>query len=66
MDFVEKALFEAGFDSDKINKIPDENTAIEYALSIAQKKDLVCIMSGSVEQVIPQLYSFQEKGEGVA
>ncbi len=65
MDFVEKALFEAGFDSDKINKIADENSAIDYALSIAQKKDLVCIMSGRVEHVIPQLYSFQEKGEGV-
>ena len=44
-----------------VEKIPDESEAIDRALSLAQKDDLVCIMSGRVEQVIQHLYAFQEK-----
>ncbi len=63
MDIVEKAFLESGFDAQAFEKIADEGSAIERALSIAQKDDLVCIMSGRVEQVIERLNAFQEKGD---
>ncbi|SLM31568.1 Cyanophycin synthetase [Desulfamplus magnetovallimortis] len=61
MDFVENGLISSGFASDAVKKIADETEAIEYALSIADTNDLVCIMSGRVDQVIQQIYGFQEK-----
>ena len=61
MDFVEKAFLDAGFETNAIEKIADETQAIERALSMAQKDDLVCIMSGRVEQAVEQLNAFREK-----
>jgi len=61
MNIVEKAFLEAGFEADAFEKIADEGQAIQRALSIAQKDDLVCIMSGRVEQVIERLNAFDEK-----
>jgi cyanophycin synthetase len=60
MDLVEKAFMEHGFDANAIEKISDEPTAIERVLSMAQKDDLVCIMSGRTEQVIEHLNAFDE------
>lgn len=59
MDLVEKAFIEAGFHADAIEKIADETDAIDRALSMAAKGDLVCIMSGRVEQVIQHLDAYQ-------
>ena len=60
MNIVEQAFIDNGFDSGAFEKIADEGEAIERALSIANKDDLVCIMSGRVEQVIERLNAFQE------
>jgi len=60
MDLVESAFIEAGFDAGAIEKIADESEAIQRALSLAGKGDLVCIMSGRVEQVIEQLETYQQ------
>jgi cyanophycin synthetase len=60
MDLVEQAFIDNGFDADAIEKISDETAAIDRALSIAEKDDLVCIMSGRIEQVIDHLNRFQE------
>jgi cyanophycin synthetase len=60
MDLVEKALIDNGLGGDVVEKIADETDAIERALSLARKDDLVCIMSGRVEQVIAQLNAFDE------
>jgi cyanophycin synthetase len=60
MDIVEKAFMASGFDAGAFEKIADEGEAIERALSIARKDDLVCIMSGRIEQVIERLNAFQE------
>ena len=60
MNFVEKAFIDAGFEANAIEKIADEADAIDRALSMAQKDDLVCIMSGRVAQVIEHLEAFQE------
>jgi cyanophycin synthetase len=59
MDLVEKAFIEAGFHADAIEKIADETDAIDRALSMAAAGDLVCIMSGRVEQVIQHLEAYQ-------
>ncbi len=61
MNIVEKAFMDIGFDANAFEKIADEGEAIERALSIAKKDDLVCIMSGRVEQVIERLNAFQDK-----
>ena len=61
MNFVEKAFIDVGFDANAVEKIADETEAIERALSMAQKDDLVCIMSGRVEQAVEQLNAFQGK-----
>ena len=61
LNMVEQAFIDFGFDSGAFEKITDEGEAIERALSIATKDDLVCIMSGRVEQVIERLNAFQEK-----
>jgi cyanophycin synthetase len=58
MDLVEKALIENGLSAEAIDKIRDETEAIERTLSLAQKGDLVCIMSGRVEQVVEHLNAF--------
>jgi hypothetical protein len=63
MDLVEQSLIAAGLDADGIKKISNEVDAINHALSIARKDDLVCIMSGRVEQVIQHLYTIKEKAE---
>jgi cyanophycin synthetase len=60
MDLVEKALVNAGLSARSVEKIADETEAIAEALATAQKGDLVCIMSGRVEDVIEQLESFDE------
>lgn len=65
MDIVEKAFLESGFKAASFEKIADEGQAIERALSIARKDDLVCIMSGRVEQVIERLNAFDEKEDQV-
>ena len=61
MDLVEKAFIDMGFDADAVEKIADESDAIERALALAQKDDLVCIMSGRVEQVLQQLDAHQQQ-----
>jgi cyanophycin synthetase len=61
MNMVEKAFMDIGFDADAFEKIADEGDAIERALSIAKKNDLVCIMSGRVEQVMEHLNAFHDK-----
>jgi cyanophycin synthetase len=61
MDIVEKAFLESDFQAEAFEKIADEGQAIERALSIAQKDDLVCIMSGRVEEVIASLKAFDAK-----
>jgi len=66
INIVEKAFIEIGFDAGALEKIADEDQAIERALSIAQKDDLVCIMSGRVAQVIEHLNAFQNKGDETA
>ena len=58
MDLVEKALIENGLGAEAVDKISDETEAIERTLSLAQKGDLVCIMSGRVEQVVEHLNKF--------
>jgi cyanophycin synthetase len=63
MDLVERAFIESGFADDAIEKIADETNAIKRALSLAAKNDLVCIMSGRVEQVIQHLESYQQTAE---
>ncbi len=63
MSIVEKAFIDIGFDTNAFEKIADEGQAIERALSIAKKDDLVCIMSGRVEQVIERLNAFQDKDD---
>ena len=62
MDLVQQSFIDLGFDADAVEKIGDEAQAIERALSLAQKGDLVCIMSGRVEQVIDHLNAFDETG----
>ncbi len=59
-NIVEKAFIDVGFDAGAIEKIADETDAIACALSMARKDDLVCIMSGRIDQVIEQLDAFQE------
>ena len=67
MDLVEKAFLDAGFDANAVEKIAEETDAIERGLSMARKDDLVCIMSGRVEQVVEQLNAFQEtKGQPIS
>ena len=61
MDLVEKAFLAAGFDSGNFEKISAETDAIGRALSLAQKDDLVCIMSGRVDEVIQLLNEYQQK-----
>jgi UDP-N-acetylmuramyl tripeptide synthase len=61
MDLVEQAFIDAGAESGTVEKIADETEAIEHALSMAQKDDLVCIMSGRVEAVIQHLYTYQQQ-----
>ena len=61
MNMVEQAFIDVGFDSGAFEKIGDEGQAIERALSIANKDDLVCIMSGRVAQVVERLNTFQER-----
>ena len=63
MDLVERAFVEAGFAPDAIEKISDETEAIKRALSLAVKDDLVCIMSGRVEQVIQHLDEYRQTAE---
>jgi cyanophycin synthetase len=63
LDLLEQTFLETGFDADAFEKIPDETDAIKRALQLAQDGDLVCIMSGRVEQVIEQLNVFEEEGE---
>ncbi len=58
MDLVENALVENGLGGDAVQKISDETAAIERALTMARKDDLVCIMSGRVEEVIAHLDAF--------
>ncbi len=58
MDLVQQSFIDFGFDADAVEKIGDEAQAIERALSMAQVGDLVCIMSGRVEQVIDHLHAF--------
>lgn len=60
MDLVQQAFIDNGFDADAFEKISDETAAIERALSMAEKDDLVCIMSGRVDEVINHLNTFQE------
>ena len=60
---VETAFLETGFDAAALEKIPDETDAIDRALQLAREGDLVCIMSGRVEQVIEQLNGFEENVE---
>jgi len=59
-ELAQNALTAAGFGADRIDKIPDVMEAVDHALSIAQKDDLVCVMSGRVEKVIRHLYDIQE------
>ena len=59
MELVEKAFVDCGFDPAAVEKIADETEAIARALSLARKDDLVCIMSGRVEQVIDYLNTYQ-------
>jgi len=59
-ELAHKALTAAGFDAGRIDKIPDVMEAVDHALSIARKEDLVCVMSGRVEKVIRHLYDIQE------
>jgi cyanophycin synthetase len=66
MDLVERAFIEAGFAAEAIEKISDETDAIEKALSLASRGDLVCIMSGRVEQVIQHLETYQQSLEEAA
>ena len=61
MDLVEHAFIDLGFEAGAIEKIADETDAIQRALSLADKDDLVCIMSGRVEQVIELLDDYQLK-----
>jgi cyanophycin synthetase len=61
VDLVEQAFIEMGFDAEAIEKIADESDALKRALSIARKDDLVCIMSGRIEQVIELLDDYQQK-----
>jgi cyanophycin synthetase len=61
MDLVEKSFLATNFDANKIEKISDEMEAIDHALSMAQKDELVCIMSGRVEEVIQHLYAIKER-----
>ncbi|CAB5090494.1 Cyanophycin synthase (EC (EC [Olavius algarvensis associated proteobacterium Delta 3] len=60
MTLVERALVAEGFDAQSIDKIPREMEAINHALYLAGKDDLVCIMSGRVERVIQHLYAMKE------
>jgi cyanophycin synthetase len=60
---VEASMTAAGFPEDRIEQIPDEFEAIDHALSMARKDDLVCIMSGRVDQVINRLYAYKETVE---
>jgi len=60
MTLVERALVSEGFDAQSIDKIPREMEAINHALYLAGKDDLVCIMSGRVERVIQHLYAMKE------
>ena len=61
LDLVEKAFIDMGFNADAVEIIADESDAIERALALAQKDDLVCIMSGRVEQVLQQLDAHQQQ-----
>jgi UDP-N-acetylmuramyl tripeptide synthase len=60
MDLVEQALVDNGLEAKAVEKISDETAAIARALSLARKDDLVCIMSGRVEEVIAHLNAFDE------
>lgn len=66
MDLVQRAFIEAGFAAEAIEKISDETEAIERALSLASRGDLVCIMSGRVEQVIQHLETYRQSLEEAA
>jgi cyanophycin synthetase len=61
MDLVEKAFLDCGVDAGAVEKIADETEAIERALSMACCNDLVCIMSGRIEQVIDHLRAFENR-----
>jgi cyanophycin synthetase len=60
-DLVERAFVEAGFAAGAVEKIADEKAAITRALSIAGPNDLVCIMSGRVEEVIELLDAYESR-----
>lgn len=62
LDLVHTAFIDAGFEANAIERISDESEAIQKALSMAGENDLVCIMSGRVEEVIDILETYQQAG----
>lgn len=63
LDLQEKELLAAGYAKEMMERIPVEDDAIQHAIDIAQKGDLVCIMTGRVQTTIQWLYSYKEKAE---
>ncbi|MGD8368851.1 MAG: cyanophycin synthetase, partial [Desulfobacterales bacterium] len=63
VDLARQSLVSAGFDAGRIETIPDVIEAVDHALTMARKSDLVCVMSGRVDKVIQHLYAVKEKIE---
>lgn len=59
----EKGLLEFGFSQEHIECLPVESEAIQRAVDVSQRGDLVCIMTGRVQSAIQWIYSYKEKAE---
>ena len=53
-------LIEAGFPEDKITVIPDEEEAVAYILTRAQRGDLVLVFGDKISRCWKQIIRFKE------
>ncbi|MBN1552137.1 cyanophycin synthetase [bacterium] len=63
IDILEKGLLQKNKDPKNIYKISDETEAIDKALTMAERGNLICFMTGRVRKAIDYLYSYKEKCE---
>ena len=60
---LEQSLLAAGVTSDRIQIIPSEVEAIEYALSISEADDLVIVLGDNITRCWKQIVHFGDDGQ---
>ncbi|PKI16769.1 cyanophycin synthetase [Colwellia sp. 12G3] len=60
---LENTLLASGIAPDKINIIPSEADAVEYALSISEPDDLVIVLGDNITRCWKQIVHFGESGQ---